>query len=132
MDINNRVNKAQPKLPKEAVAAGISVKKQSPDMLLVLSVFSPDNSYDDVFLSNYTSINIVDAVARTRGVGSTQLVGQRDYSMRFWVRPDKLAKLGVDAPELAGVVQEQNLVAAAGRWDSLRRVRVRSFNTRST
>lgn len=115
VDINNRVNKAQAKLPAEAIAAGISVKKKSPDMLLVLSIFSPDNSYDDIFLSNYTSINIVDPVARTRGVGSTMLVGQRDYSMRFWVRPDKIAKLGVDGTDLAGVIKEQNLVAAAGQ-----------------
>lgn len=115
VDINNRVNKAQAKLPKEAISAGISVKKKSPDMLLVFSIFSPDNSYDDVFLSNYTSINIVDPVARTKGVGSTMLVGQRDYSMRFWVRPDKLAKLGVDGTDLAGVINEQNLVAAAGQ-----------------
>lgn len=115
VDINNRVSKAQARLPREAVAAGISVKKMSPDMLMVISLFSPNDSYDDVFLSNYASINIVDAVARTKGVGSTSLVGQRDYSMRFWVRPDKLAKLGVDGSELAAVVSEQNVVAAAGQ-----------------
>lgn len=115
VDINNRVSKANAKLPKEAVAAGISVKKQSPDMLLVISVFSPENAYDDVYLSNFTSINLVDAVARTPGVGSTQLVGQRDYSMRLWVRPDKLTKLGLTGADLAGVVQEQNLVAPAGQ-----------------
>ncbi len=115
VDINNRVNKAQAKLPKEAVSAGISVKKKSPDMLLVISVYSPDSTFDETFLSNYTSINLVDAIARTPGVGSTMIVGQRDYAMRFWVRPDKLAKLGLTGTDLANVIGEQNLVAAAGQ-----------------
>jgi hydrophobe/amphiphile efflux-1 (HAE1) family protein len=115
VDINNRVNKAQAKLPKEAISAGISVKKKSPDMLLVVSLYSPDNTFDETFLSNYASINLVDAIARTPGVGSTMIVGQRDYAMRFWVRPDKLAKLGLTGGDLANVVNEQNLVAAAGQ-----------------
>ncbi len=115
VDVNNRVNKAQAKLPKEAVAAGISVKKKSPDMLLVVSIYSPDSTFDETFLSNFTSINLVDAIARTPGVGSTMIVGQRDYAMRFWVRPDKLAKLGLTGTDLANVVNEQNLVAAAGQ-----------------
>jgi HAE1 family hydrophobic/amphiphilic exporter-1/multidrug efflux pump len=115
VDINNRVSKAQAKLPKEAINAGISVKKKSPDMLLVISVYSPDSSFDETFLSNYTSINLVDPIARTSGVGSTMIVGQRDYAMRFWVRPDKLAKLGVTGTDLANVIGEQNLVAAAGQ-----------------
>ncbi len=115
VDINNRVNKAQAKLPKEAINYGISVKKKSPDMLLVVSVYSPDNTFDETFLSNFTSINLVDAIARTPGVGSTMIVGQRDYAMRFWVRPDKLAKLGLTGTDLANVIGEQNLVAAAGQ-----------------
>ena len=115
VDVNNRVNKATPKLPKEAVNYGISVKKKSPDMLLVISVYSPDKTYDETFLSNFASINLVDAIARTSGVGSTMIVGQRDYAMRFWVRPDKLAKLGLTGNDLANVISEQNLVAAAGQ-----------------
>jgi HAE1 family hydrophobic/amphiphilic exporter-1/multidrug efflux pump len=115
VDINNRVNKATAKLPPEAVSAGISVKKKSPDMLLAISVYSPDNSFDETFLSNFTSINLVDPIARTPGVGSTMIVGQRDYAMRFWVRPDKLAKLGLTGADLANVINEQNLVAPAGQ-----------------
>lgn len=114
VDINNRVSKAQPKLPAEAIQSGISVKKSSPDMLMVLSVFSPDHSYDELFLSNYASINLVDAIARVPGVGSTVIVGQRDYSMRLWVRPDKLSKLGVTAGDMAQVIKEQNILAPAG------------------
>jgi hydrophobe/amphiphile efflux-1 (HAE1) family protein len=115
VDINNRVNKATAKLPKEAVAAGISVKKKSPDILLAISVYSPDSTFDETFLSNFTSINLVDPIARTPGVGSTMIVGQRDYAMRFWVRPDKLAKLGLTGTDLANVISEQNLVAPAGQ-----------------
>ena len=115
VDINNRVNKATAKLPKEAVNAGISVKKKSPDILLAISVYSPDSTFDETFLSNFTSINLVDPIARTPGVGSTMIVGQRDYAMRFWVRPDKLAKLGLTGADLANVIGEQNLVAPAGQ-----------------
>ncbi|HWB84967.1 MAG TPA: multidrug efflux RND transporter permease subunit [Bryobacteraceae bacterium] len=115
VDINNRVNKAMSKLPPEAIAYGISVKKKSPDILLAISVYSPDSTFDDTFLSNYTSINLVDPIARTSGVGSTMIVGQRDYAMRFWVRPDKLAKLGLTGSDLADVISEQNLVAPAGQ-----------------
>lgn len=115
VDINNRVNKATAKLPKEAVNAGISVKKKSPDILLAISVYSPDSAFDETFLSNFTSINLVDPIARTPGVGSTMIVGQRDYAMRFWVRPDKLAKLGLTGADLANVIGEQNLVAPAGQ-----------------
>jgi HAE1 family hydrophobic/amphiphilic exporter-1/multidrug efflux pump len=115
VDINNRVNKASAKLPQEAIAYGISVKKKSPDILLAISIYSPDSSFDETFLSNYTSINLVDPIARTPGVGSTMIVGQRDYAMRFWVRPDKLAKLGITGSDLSNVINEQNLVAAAGQ-----------------
>ena len=115
VDINNRVNKATAKLPPEAIAYGISVKKKSPDILLAISVYSPDKTFDDTFLSNFTSINLVDPIARIPGVGSTMIVGQRDYAMRFWVRPDKLAKLGLTGNDLANVINEQNLVAPAGQ-----------------
>jgi len=115
VDINNRVNKATAKLPPEAVAYGISVKKKSPDILLAISIYSPDSTFDDTFLSNFTSINLVDPIARIPGVGSTMIVGQRDYAMRFWVRPDKLAKLGLTGSDLSSVIGEQNLVAPAGQ-----------------
>src|SRR4051812_26273108 len=115
VDINNRVNKATAKLPQEAINYGISVKKKSPDILLALAIYSPNSTYDETFLSNYTSINLVDPIARISGVGSTMIVGQRDYAMRFWVRPDKLAKLGLTGNDLASVIGEQNIVAPAGQ-----------------
>jgi len=115
VDINNRVNKATAKLPPEAINYGISIKKKSPDILLAISIYSPDKTFDDTFLSNFTSINLVDPIARIPGVGSTMIVGQRDYAMRFWIRPDKLAKLGLTGSDLANVINEQNLVAPAGQ-----------------
>ena len=114
VDVNNRVQKAQPRLPSDAVNAGISVTKQSPDMLMVISLSSPEGAYDDVFLSNYATINLVDAIARTPGVGSTTIVGQRDYAMRVWVRPDRLATLGLTASDIAEAIREQNVLTPAG------------------
>jgi hydrophobe/amphiphile efflux-1 (HAE1) family protein len=114
VEINNRISKAQAKLPSEAVSYGISVKKKSPDMLAVICLHSPDGTYDDLFLSNYATLNVVDPLARTPGVGSTMIVGQRDYSMRLWLRPDVLAKLNLTAGDLANVVKEQNILAPAG------------------
>ncbi len=114
VDINNRVQQAIPKLPADAVNAGVTVTKQSPDMLMVISVYSPDNSYDDIFISNYATINLVDAIARTTGVGSTMIVGQRDYAMRFWLRPDRLAQLGLSATDISSAIQEQNVLTPAG------------------
>ena len=114
VDINNRVRKAIPRLPPEAVSSGVTVVKQSPDMLMVISLFSRDRSYDDVFLSNYASINILDAIARTPGVGSTTIGGQRDYAMRVWVMPDRLAKLGLTGGDVAAAIREQNVLAPSG------------------
>jgi hydrophobe/amphiphile efflux-1 (HAE1) family protein len=114
VDVNNRVNKAMAQLPNEATKQGVSITKQSPNMLMVISVFSPDNTYDDTFLSNYASIQLVDAINRTKGVGNTTIVGQRDYSMRLWLDPEKLAKLGVSANDVANVVNEQNVLAPSG------------------
>jgi hydrophobe/amphiphile efflux-1 (HAE1) family protein len=114
VDINNRVNKATPKLPPEAIDAGISIEKKSPDMLLAISLYSPDQSYDEVFLSNYASLNLIDPIARVPGVGSTAIIGQRDYSMRLWLRPDKLTKLGLTAADVTMAIKEQNVLLPTG------------------
>jgi HAE1 family hydrophobic/amphiphilic exporter-1/multidrug efflux pump len=115
VDVQNRLKQAEAKLPQEVIDYGISVKKQSPDKLMVISLYSPDQSYDAVFLSNYASINLVDPITRVPGVGNLTIVGQRDYAMRMWLRPDKLAKLGLTADDVANVIKEQNLQAPAGQ-----------------
>ena len=114
VDVNNRVNKAMAQLPQEATSQGVTITKQSPNMLMVIAVYSPNNTYDNTFLSNYASIQMVDAINRTKGVGNTTIVGQRDYSMRLWLDPEKMAKLGVSAGDIANVVNEQNVLAPSG------------------
>jgi HAE1 family hydrophobic/amphiphilic exporter-1/multidrug efflux pump len=115
VDVQNRIKKAEGSLPPEVRNYGISVRKTSPDLLLAIAVRAPGGAYDDLFLSNYATINLVDPVQRVPGVGVTRIIGQRDYSMRLWVRPDRLAKVGVTAGDLASVVREQNIQAAAGQ-----------------
>ncbi len=114
VDVNNRVNKASSRLPTEAIEQGIKVTKKSPDMLMAISLFSSGGAYDDIFVSNYATTQIVDPIARTDGVGSTSIVGQRDYSMRLWLRPDQLPGLGLTATDLARAVKEQSTLVPTG------------------
>jgi hydrophobe/amphiphile efflux-1 (HAE1) family protein len=115
VDVQNRVNRAGNALPAEVISNGITVRKASPDMLIVLSLFSPDETYDDLFLSNYASLNLYDPIARIYGVGNISIVGEREYAMRLWVRPDRLAALGLTARDVAQAVRDQNVQAPAGQ-----------------
>jgi hydrophobe/amphiphile efflux-1 (HAE1) family protein len=115
VDVQNRVSRAEKSLPPEVINYGITTKKASPDMLMVISLYSPDDAYDDLFLSNYARINLYDPIARIYGVGSIAIVGEREYAMRLWLRPDKLAKLGLTASDIAQAVQDQNVQAPAGQ-----------------
>jgi len=115
VDVQNRVQLAQPKLPNDVRQSGISVKKQSPDMVLAINLISPDGSRDSLFLENYARINIVDALARIPGVGNVFLVADLTYGMRIWLDPNKLAKLGLTATDVANALREQNLQAPAGQ-----------------
>lgn len=114
VDVQNRVSKAQAKLPSEVNSSGISVTKQSPNMLMVVSLYSPNKAYDDLFLSNYARLHLTDALARVPGVGNVSLVGEREYSMRLWLRPDKMAQLGLTADDFKNAIQDQNVQAPAG------------------
>lgn len=115
VDVQNRVSRADRALPPEVTGFGINVQKASPDMLIVLSLYSPDNTFDDLFLSNYASLNLYDGISRIYGVGNIAIVGEREYAMRLWVRPDKLAGLGLTARDLARAVHDQNIQAPAGQ-----------------
>jgi hydrophobe/amphiphile efflux-1 (HAE1) family protein/NodT family efflux transporter outer membrane factor (OMF) lipoprotein len=115
VQVQNRVALAESQLPEEVRRQGINVRKQSTSLLLVLSVESPDNTYDELFLSNYTKINVRDRLARIYGVGDVQLPGEREYGIRIWLRPDEMFKLGLNATDVLGSIREQNLQAAAGR-----------------
>jgi HAE1 family hydrophobic/amphiphilic exporter-1 len=113
--VQNRVSEAQASVPEEVKRLGITVKKQLSFPLLLVSIYSPDGNYDQDFLSNYLTINVLDAVARIRGVGQAQVLGGSEYAMRVWVKPDQLAKLGLTVPDITRAIQEQNVIAPAGQ-----------------
>ncbi len=113
--VQNRVAIAEPKLPEEARRQGITTKKQSPNILLVVSLISPNGSRDNLYLSNYAILQVKDALARIPGVGDVTLFGARDYSMRFWLDPDQLAVRNLSAGDVIRALREQNVQVAAGR-----------------
>src|SRR4051794_30215288 len=114
-NVNNRVNIALPRLPDEVRRNGIIVAKRSFDILLVVSLISPRNQRDTLYLSNYASINIVDELKRLPGIADVTVFGARDYSMRVWINPEKMARLGVTPTEVAAALRAQNAQYAAGR-----------------
>src|ERR671912_855111 len=111
----NRVSQAQPQMPQAVKNYGVSVKKALPFPLLVLSVKSPNGTYDNKFLSNYATININDAIARIQGVGQINLFGGSDYAMRVWLRPDVIGRLGLTIPEIVNAINQQNQLSPAGQ-----------------
>ncbi|ACS81340.1 efflux RND transporter permease subunit [Maridesulfovibrio salexigens] len=115
VDVQNRVSLATPQLPSEVTKSGVSVKKQSSSMICVISLLSPEGTYDSLFLNNYAKINLFDAISRIPGVGSVSLFGDQDYGMRIWLDPDKMARLAITADDIIAAVQEQNLQAPAGQ-----------------
>jgi hydrophobe/amphiphile efflux-1 (HAE1) family protein len=114
-NLNNKVQLALPRLPDEVRRSGVIVQKRSNDILVVVTLLSPDNSFDTLFLSNYASLNIVDELKRLPGVGDVTVFGARDYSMRVWLKPDRMAQLGVTATEVAAALRAQNNQYAAGK-----------------
>ena len=114
IEVQNRVAIAQNQLPPDVVRNGITVRKTTTDFLEVITLTSPERRYDTVFLSNYALLNLYDALGRVPGVGQVRIFGARDYSMRVWLDPDKMARLGVTATDVANVIREQNVVAPAG------------------
>src|SRR5438876_4487895 len=111
----NRVSTAQARLPQEVVQQGVTVKKQSPSILMLISVYSPKGSYDANFLTNYCGINLRDQLLRIPGIAQVDLFGRTDYGMRIWFRPDKLAKLGLAPSDVISAIKEQNLQAPTGK-----------------
>jgi multidrug efflux pump len=114
VQVQNRVAIAQPVLPSDVQREGIVVKKASPDITLAVALFSPDNSRDPLYLSNYATLQIYDQLARLPGVGDLTIFGARDYSMRLWLDPQKLASRSLTATDVVTAVQEQNVQVAAG------------------
>ena len=111
----NRVSEGTPQLPQSVKNYGVSVKKALAFPLLVISIKSPNGTYDSNFLSNYSTININDNIARIKGVGQINLFGGSDYAMRVWLRPDRIAKLGITVPDIVNAVNQQNQLSPAGQ-----------------
>jgi hydrophobic/amphiphilic exporter-1 (mainly G- bacteria), HAE1 family len=111
----NRVSTAEARLPAEVTQQGVTVKKQSPSILMIISLFSPGDSYDGNFLVNYCGINLRDQILRIPGIAQVDLFGGTDYGMRIWIRPDRLAKLGLTPADVTKAIKEQNLQAPAGK-----------------
>ena len=113
--VQNRVAIAQPRLPEAVKQQGVTTKKKSPAILLVVNLFSPEGRYDQLYLSNYMTVQIKDAIARLKGVGDVKITGARDYSMRLWLDPTRLATRNMDAADVVQAIREQNVQVAAGR-----------------
>ncbi len=115
VNVQNSASLAIPLLPQEVSRSGLSIRKKSAALLQVINVYSPNNTYDAVYLSNYATINLIDPVARIRGVGQATLFGPLDYSLRIWLDPDRLTQLNLTPNDVISAVQSQNVQAALGR-----------------
>ena len=113
--VQNRVEAAKPRLPEEVRNIGVRVRKRSPSMLLGMALFSPDGSRDNLYVTNYLLTQIKDKILRVKGVGDIYIFGAREYSMRIWLNPDKLANLNLSSRAVLAAIKEQNKQVAAGR-----------------
>src|SRR5208283_4922644 len=113
--VQNRVMLAMPLLPTQVQNQGIAIRKRTPDILMIISLYSPDHRYDDLYLSNYALIHLNDEVLRVDGVSDSHIFGERDYSIRAWLDPQKMAALGINAGDVAGAIGSQNLDVPAGQ-----------------
>ena len=117
VQVQNRVAIAQPRLPADVRNIGVTVQKSSPDLMMVVHLYSPDHSRSALFISNYATLEVTDAVTRVDGVGSIIVFGARDYSMRVWIDPDRLQSLGMTATDVVTALQGQNIQVASGMLD---------------
>lgn len=114
VQVQNRASQANARLPAEAINAGITTRKQSPDVLMYIALVSPGGTYDELFLANYATINVLEALKRVKGVGNVSLFGA-EFGMRIWLKPDRMASLGVTPTDVQRAIQEQNAQAPAGQ-----------------
>jgi multidrug efflux pump len=112
--VQNRVSQALPKLPEEVRALGVTTLKQSPDLTMVVHLFSPDNRYGEIYLRNYGTLQVKDVLARIPGAGDVEVFGSGDYAMRVWLNPDELASRNLTASDVVAAIREQNVQVAGG------------------
>ena len=115
VEVQNRVARAEPRLPQESMRQGIVVSKRSTAVLMVIALQSEDGTYDELFLNNYATINVLDTLKRVKGAGDVMVYGAKDYSMRLWLNPDRMTNLNLTTTDIATAVREQNGQFAAGR-----------------
>lgn len=115
VNVQNRVAQIESKLPQEVRMVGVTVKKRSPDLLMVLNFYSPNGKYDDQFLINYVNLNIKDQLARVSGISEVNVLGGGEYAMRVWLDPEKMANLNLTTTDVYAALAEQNVQVAAGR-----------------
>jgi hydrophobic/amphiphilic exporter-1 (mainly G- bacteria), HAE1 family len=115
VDVQNRVSIAEPRLPETVRQTGVTVTKQSSSLLLAMSLYTDNNEYDNIFLSNYADLYMVDAIRRINGVGNVRIFGERTYAMRLWLDPRQLASRNLTAEDVADALEEQNIEIGAGR-----------------
>ena len=115
VNVNNRVNQVLNKLPQEVQRQGVTVAKSSASFMTVAAIYSPDDRFDALFISNYVTQNVLDAIKRVPGTTNVQIFGAKDYAMRLWLRPDRMAQLGITVGDISSAVSEQNAQYAAGK-----------------
>jgi multidrug efflux pump len=125
--VQNRINLALPLLPDVVKQAGVTTRKRTPDILMVVGLYSPHGRYNQLYLSNYATIKIADEMKRVDGVGDVIQFGQQDYSMRLWIDPQRLAELGLTAADVANAVRQENMQVAAGHFGQQPQTTARSF-----
>jgi multidrug efflux pump len=115
VDVQNRVNQALAQLPKEVTNQGLQVQKKTQTFLMVLALYSPDNRYSADYIANYANIYVLDAIKRINGANQASIFGVPDYAMRLWLKPDRMAQLGITTTDIANAVKQQNQQYAVGR-----------------
>ncbi|HTP42905.1 MAG TPA: efflux RND transporter permease subunit, partial [Nitrospiria bacterium] len=115
VNVNNRVKEAEARLPQEVRRQGVTVEKSSSSFLQVLAFYSPDNAFDGLYVSNYVTLNVLDTIKRIPGTTNVQIFGAKDYAMRIWLRPDRMAQLKVTTNDVIRALNEQNAQFAAGK-----------------
>ena len=115
VNVNNRVKQVEPRLPEEVRRQGVTVERGSSSFLQVLAFYSPDGRFDDLFTSNYVTLNVLDQLKRLPGTTNVQIFGAHDYAMRVWLKPDRLAQLKLSVADVIGALNEQNAQFAAGK-----------------
>ncbi len=132
IDVQNRINQVQQTLPNAVNVNGITVQKKSPQILMVVNLYSPSNSYDALFLSNYATLNIINPLQSVQGIGSYSVLGQFNYAMRAWLNPDKLAQSGIQASDVSDAIQSSNVLNPTGALGMLPAPNTTKFQTSIT